>query len=374
MEQASSKGITPYQTKKGPRFLAQVRVKGHKPESQSFGSRPEALAWKNKREVELSGQAPERECGVPQSLLMGDIHDANGNVIEKGLFTMYTEMHPNLPSYQVLQFNRLKAHSVLKGVRVADMCFSVILAYCKARKAEGVSPSTTQTEVARISVSIRGVADDQAWDENYIHPLTGARARLKKLKLIAESNERTRRPTGPEMDALAAYFAEKGGDIPMADIAEFAALNAFRRGELVALRWSDLDVEGSQIACARKDSSALENGKRGTLVPLRAKALQIVLRQPRVEGEDRIFPFNGDTVGGLFADACKALNKLHGGKFCLDLHFHDLRHEAISVASQIQGLTTAQLKTFSGHKNERHLSRYIKHTREDIANTARLMQ
>ena len=111
----------------------------------------------------------------------------------------------------------------------------------------------------------------------------------------------------------------------------------------------------------RKDSES-EGGKRECLVPLRPEALEIIMRQPRNEREERIFPYIADTIGQKFADAVKALE-------IEDLHFHDLRHEAITAASRI--LNQSELKAMSGHKTDRHVARYINHSKEDISAIAK---
>ena len=48
-----------------------------------------------------------------------------------------------------------------------------------------------------------------------------------------------------------------------------------------------------------------------------------------------------------------------------DLHFHDLRHEAISSFFEM-GLTTPEVALISGHKDMRMLFRYTHATRKSI--------
>jgi integrase len=141
----------------------------------------------------------------------------------------------------------------------------------------------------------------------------------------------------------------------MADIVRVAALNAFRRGELVELRWSAL--RGNAIMVGRKDMTG-EDGKRECLVPLLPAAMEILKRLPRTAGEDRIIPVSGDTLGQRFTDACRAV-KIE------DLRFHDLRHEAISTISQHVGMSEAMM--ISGHKTAKHFMRYVNYGEEDAA-------
>lgn len=347
-------GVTAYETRRGVRFLAQVRLHGRKAQSKSFDSRSAAEQWKTAQEADVYG---EKKFGsIPGKLTMSE------------LFSEYvglSERHgAPLPAHQVMMFDRLKRHPLLKDVKVSEINFGVVRDYCAARKlADGVSPSTLQAEYARISVSIARCADWMEWGENFIHPLTGARQKLMRARLIADSAKRSRRPSREERTKLAAYFnAVEGDKLPMADLMEFAAISAFRQGEIFSLLWSKLDVEAMTIECGRKDSAS-EGGKRKALVPVPAAALAIIMRQPRVKGEDRIFPYIAYTVGDRFRKACRALG-------LEDLRFHDLRHEAITNASRF--LNQSQLKALSGHKTDRHVARYINHTKEDISDIAKM--
>ncbi len=53
-----------------------------------------------------------------------------------------------------------------------------------------------------------------------------------------------------------------------------------------------------------------------------------------------------------------------------DLHFHDLRHEAISRFFE-KGLSVAEVALISGHKDVRQLFRYTHLRAEDVAKKLR---
>lgn len=350
---ANVDGVSAYETRKGVRFLAQVRLAGRKAKSKSFADREAAKQWKREQEADVYG---DKKLGsIPDKLTMGELFS---------LYVDLSERHGSpLPAHQVMMFDRLKAHPLLKDVKVAEIDFGVVRDYCSARKnVDSVCPSTILSEFARINVSIERCADWLEWGENFIHPLTGARKKLMNARLIGESKERDRRPSPEEMGKLVAYFKANPSDIPMADIVCFAALNAFRRGEIPMLLWSKLDVANSAIVSMRKDSSLeSEGGKRKALVPVLPAAMEIIQRQPRIEGEDRIFPYGADAMTRAFLRACRKL-KIE------DLRFHDLRHEAISTAAQVLG--DVEGMEISGHKTHRHYKRYVNFQPEDAKRIA----
>ena len=79
-----------------------------------------------------------------------------------------------------------------------------------------------------------------------------------------------------------------------------------------------------------------------------------VLIESMPRNTDRIFPYNPDTISRLFTEACQILE-------IKDLHFHDLRHEAISRLFEIglgNGSRDIILK-YTGHAPDGSLSRYI---------------
>jgi integrase len=341
---ANVDGVRAYETAKGIRYSAQVRIAGRPAQSKSFDTREAAIQWKRTQEVGDAKPQPDRitmpECFTRYMERRAQL----GNPVGEAMASMY---------------RRLSAHPILATVRVDQMTAEVAISYCAARKTvDRIHPSTILSEYVRINLAIRGCAMFFGWGA--FDPLNkGVGKTLKAQGLIAESTKRDRRPSGGELDSLIAHFAERrvaGIDtIPMDDIVRVNALNAFRRGEVVELLWSNLDTEAHGFYVDRKDSS-VEGGKRRALVPLLPAAWEIIERQPKVEGEDRVFPYSADWISKRFTAACKALK-------ITNLRLHDLRHEAISTIAQVVGPTEAMM--VSGHKTFRHFMRYVNYGKEE---------
>jgi integrase len=77
----------------------------------------------------------------------------------------------------------------------------------------------------------------------------------------------------------------------------------------------------------------------------------IVQRQPHIEGEPRIFPYDAKSVSTAFTRACKVLE-------IPDLRFHDLRHEATSRLFEV-GYSIVQVQQFTLHESWDMLKRYV---------------
>jgi integrase len=136
----------------------------------------------------------------------------------------------------------------------------------------------------------------------------------------------------------------------IAPIILFAIKTGMRRGELLALKWDHIDRQ--------RRSLVIPQTKNGfsRIIPLTKATLQILDTVPTIN--DRMFPI---TANGLRA-AWNSVRRQAGAE---DLHFHDLRHEAISRLFE-EGLSVPEVALISGHRDARMLFRYTHALRGEI--------
>ena len=161
-----------------------------------------------------------------------------------------------------------------------------------------------------------------------------------------------------------------------------------RRGEILAIRWDHIDFERRCLLIPHT-----KNGY-ARIIPLTPKALDI-LKSEKNQGEERKGISNGKCVRSLFqsldqtteetprqttrytnqgdlvfpitANAIRlAWERVRRRADIDDLHFHDLRHEAISRFFEM-GLTTPEVALISGHRDMRMLFRYTHPLRSQIS-------
>lgn len=187
--------------------------------------------------------------------------------------------------------------------------------------------------------------------------VTDARARLAHLGVSTKSKERTRRPTAEELDRLCEHFRAKGTRqrVPMPDIIRFAVATAMRLGEIIRLKWDDLN-EADRTIVIRDRKHPTEKVGNDQEVPLLGETFDIVKRQPKTA--ERIFPVTEGTVSTIFPRACNALG-------IDDLKFHDLRHEGVSHLFE-QGFSIEQVALVSGHRDWKMLARYTQIRAKDL--------
>lgn len=171
---------------------------------------------------------------------------------------------------------------------------------------------------------------------------------LKRKGYIAQSVERTRRPTYVELNTITARLrkecSNKRRKIPLLDIFEFAIETAARLGEICSERisWQNFDKDAGTLTITKRKSPKKGREVRSCF-ELSPKAIEIIERQPRGKDTDPIFPYNKSSVGSAWRTIMKELN-------IIDLRFHDLRAEALCRLYD-RGWDLSAISKVSGHRD-----------------------
>jgi site-specific recombinase XerD len=166
--------------------------------------------------------------------------------------------------------------------------------------------------------------------------------------------KRTRRLTTDEYCDLgrALSEAEQDGETWQAVAgARLIALSACRLGEIIKLKWLEVDEKGG---CFR-----LEDTKEGASVrPIGRRTFELLATLPRVDGNPYVLPAvrGGGTFGGL-PHAFKRMAKRAG---LTDVTPHVLRHSFASTAGDL-GYSEPTIAAMLGHASGTVTSRYIHH-------------
>ena len=116
-----------------------------------------------------------------------------------------------------------------------------------------------------------------------------------------------------------------------------------RRGEILGLRWTNIDWNKQRALLP-----ITKNG-RSRWVPLSPLALEHIDRAPRTA--DRVFPITDVAFRQTW-------DRLRNRARITDLTFHDLRHESISRKFE-SGMSIPQVMAISGHRTASQLFRYV---------------
>lgn len=296
-------------------------------ESQTFDRHRDAKAWLAKRETEL------RESGPPKP----------PQTLAAAIQRFLDEDRRGISRSRACTLEAMQEHPIgqmdCAAIRSQD-----IVAYAQAL-GETRQPQTVDGWMSELAgvFSIAGPAWGFPLD---LEEMKAARRVMARLCITARSAERERRPSVEEMDRLMAFFAARAPQAaPMGLVAAFAMFSTRRQGEVVRIRWDDLEPGRVLVRDMKHPGGARGNHVWCQLTP---EAEAIALGMPRVD--ERIFPYSVDAVQAAWTRACQVVG-------ISDLRFHDLRHEGISRLFEM-GWTIPQVAAVSGHRSWASLKRY----------------
>lgn len=321
------------------KWRAMVRRVGAKSISKSFPTKAEAAAWARQIEAQIDA---------------GEYRPANAATVS-GVIAEYRKLRElsarpigdkSNEHYQLRILDAMLGEKRVEALEVVDL-----VDFAQRRRREQAGPYTVNMDISRLGTVLRHTA---AVLRLRIPDVVGAaRPVLHHLGLIGGGGKRERRPTDDELERLAEYCRQQAPRSPvwsaMPDMMDVALQTGLRRGELLRIRWADLD-EVRRVVLVRDRKDPRRKAGNDQWVPLVGDALEIIQRQPRgTAGE--IFPFGEHTLSKYFRWACEALS-------IPDLHWHDLRHEAASRLIEA-GWSAHEVRVVTGHATSVHLDRYV---------------
>ncbi|EMN7748182.1 TPA: site-specific integrase, partial [Escherichia coli] len=207
------------------------------------------------------------------------------------------------------------------------------LAQINPRTGRQITGNTVRLELALLS-SLFNIARVE-WGTCRMNPVE----LVRKPKI---SSGRDRRLTSGEERRLSRYFKEKNQVLYV--IFHLALETAMRQGEILSLRWEHVDLQHGVAHLPTTKNGAPRD------VPLSRKARSYLQMLP-TQLNGNIFSY---TSSGFKSAWRTALHELK----IENLHFHDLRHEAISRFFELGTLNVIEVAAISGHRSLNMLKRY----------------
>ena len=236
----------------------------------------------------------------------------------------------------------------IKSHPIASLCLdkltpSMVTTY-RDDRLRSVSPSSVRRELAILQHCLE-VAKNEWGVALQQNPVS-------KIKKPAPGKARERRITVEELERLRTALAKCRNGL-LSNIVMFAIHTGMRRGEILSIRWSDINFNASTVHLADT-----KNGEART-VPLSSSALAALPATDNRAAGERVFPISPNAVR-------LAWERLKRRAGINDLHFHDLRHEAISRFFEL-GLSIPEVALISGHRDFKMLFRYTHLRPADVA-------
>ena len=305
------------------RWQARVRRQGHPDEVRTFTSRQDAERWARSVETEID-RGSFVSTAEAQKYTFADLVDRYIREVMRG------NKHEKLHTYRF----RAMARGWLGGVNMLAFTPAVVARY-RDDRLQTVSSGAVLRELACISAVINHARKE--WRINLTNP-------IPLVRKPSAPRGRERLLTSDEVALLLAALEPTGKrSVWMKPLTLLALSTAMRRGELLTLKWCDIDL-------TERTAKLIEtkNGD-GRIVPLSSDAIRILKDMPRGIC-DRVFPISPWAVSKAWSTATKRAQ-------LLDVHFHDLRHMAITkLAEKLPNVI--ELAAVSGHRSLRMLQRY----------------
>ena len=320
--------------KRGNSWHVQIRKVGFPSLTKTFDSKDDAIRWSRAREHGLDRGEVDPSAKALKDIILADI-------LERYLETVTSaKRSSDRERYKIAVLMR----QPMSRLSLAQLTSAVLAAYRDHRLAQ-VQPGTVRRELAVLRHCLEVARREWGIPLNR-NPVT-------QIAIPSAGRPRQRRL---EVDDLTS-FANGLEDAPwyLRPIVELAIETGMRRGELLMLRWSNIDLDRGLATLP-----ITKNGDRRH-VPLSPRAISTLVGLERL-GDD-VFPIKPGTV----RQAWDRFTKREG---LADLRFHDLRHEAISRFFE-QGLSVPEVALISGHRDTKMLFRYTHLRPEDLAKKLR---
>lgn len=326
--------------KRGSKWQVRITRKDSEPIARSFPLRSDAEKWARavERDLDLGRYAPqEAVAAVP----LADLIDR-----------YQTEVLPLLRGADSERYRLKSLRARLGSIKCPDLNVNHAASY-RDERLSLVSKATVLRELQSFSALLNHARREWGIDVENV---------VSRIRKPASNNARTRRISEQEWVSLQETLsssqnegASQGTRNPMIlPIVRIAIETAMRQGEILSLRWCDVDLDRK---CVKLPMT--KNGD-ARLVPLSPTAVEIFAG---LEGKhppsDRVFPTSASALKQAWVRACRRVG-------LSDLRFHDLRHEATSrLAERLPNVI--ELAAVTGHRDVRMLARYYHPKIEGLA-------
>ncbi len=314
------------------KWQARVLRNGYPDQAKTFEAKADAEKWARSLESEIDkGQFV--SISEAQRTTLGDV-----------IARYLSEVTPSMKGVAEDTI-RLKAmiRKPIARWSMANLSAARIAAFRDERLRE-VSAGTVIRELAYLSAIINHARKE--WGINVSNP-------VQMVRKPPSPQARSRVLNEEEIETLLQVLEPTGRrNCWTKPAVQLALATAMRRGELLALRWEHVDLQGR--------TAFLPDTKNGDsrTVPLSSVAVKVLGGLPRhISGV--VFPVKAFTLDAAFKRGLKRAG-LEG------VRFHDLRRTAITrMAEKLPNVI--ELAAVSGHKSLMVLKRYYRPTAQELA-------
>jgi len=336
-------------TKRGDlQWQVKIRRKGFPLQSRTFNTKTEGETWARQIEGEMDrGVFVDRSESEKTTLSEAlDRYEREVSILKKG----YAQ-----EKYKIAYWKKsLIGQRYIASIRPTD------LAAWRDEYLKKHSPSSVNRLMIVLS-HLFTIAIKEWGMGSLINPVQ----QIRKPKL---PRGRDRRLVPGEEKVLLSACEAYGGDLSC--LVRFALETGMRRGEIAGMTWEMVNLKKRTVTLLET-----KNGEK-RIVPLSTEAVRILSGLPcRIDGQvwgvesasmTQAFIRAVSRARSAYEKECEEKGTKPDQAFLVNLHFHDLRHEATSRFFE-KGLNPMEVSAITGHKTLQMLKRYTHLKAEDLA-------
>lgn len=317
-------------------YKVQVRVKGHPSQTATFERKTDAKRW---------GQ--QTESAIREGHHFPTV-EAKRHTVAELLDRFVRDELPKMPKVEALWLTQLTwwrnqiGHYTLADVTPAliSECRDYLSQHGTPRQPK-ITPATVNRYLAALSRVFSAAVKEWGWMDD---------SPMRRVRKLPEPIGRVRCLDSGERERLLRECKQSDNEY-LYPLVILALSTGARQGELLTLRWKDVDMQKRRITLHET-----KNGERRSL-PLFGPALEAIQRMMKVRRIDTelLFPSrrHPDKPISIRHPWIMALRRaeIH------DFRFHDLRHSAASYLA-MNGATLVEIAAVLGHKTLQMVKRY----------------
>jgi integrase len=320
--------------KRGKNWHVQIRRKHCPHITRTFSRKSDAQSWAIKIEAEADRSGIPNNIRLLEKISVADV-----------LIRYRDEV---LPSHRAGRNQSIIINAFLRD-RVSKAPLSTILpehfAAYRDHRLRRVQPATVTRELGIVQHAFEIAIREWGF------PLVANP--LKAVRKPKSTSARDRRLEADEWSRLLSA-CKRTRNPWLKDIAQIAVETAMRRSEILNIRLENVDRINQTLKIP-----VTKNGGPRT-IPLTTQAMLILRKyEANTDLDVPVFPTSAEAIK-------LAWKRLTVRADVANLHFHDLRHEAISRFFEM-GLSLPEVALISGHRDPRMLFRYTHLRAKDVA-------
>jgi integrase len=317
------------------KFRALVRMRGYPPQSATFDRKTDAKKWAQDTESAIRDGRYFKNAEAKKHTF--------GEMIDR--YVKYVlPLKQKMAQQQKTQLTWWKGQ--LGHYLLADVSAAMI-AECRDRllneetyRGAKRSPATVVRYLAAVSHCFSVAVNEWEWLEQ---------SPIRKVKKPGEPRGRVRFLDDKEREALLNHCRESSNK-SLYPIVVLAISTGMRQGEILRLKWQDIDFERRQLVVHDTKN------KERRVVPVVGHAFDVLKAHGKVRkiDGDHVFPRCAESGLAAIRKSWNAAVKMAG---LTDFRFHDLRHTTASYLA-MNGATLAEIAEVLGHKTLQMVKRY----------------